>query len=172
MTVLLRPVQPDDLAHTRRWHSDSRLWQLTAGRRLPITLADEANWYSSLSGRNDQAIFVIDRQDEPVGLVGLYDIDWVAGAARTGLMVDPLCHGQGIGTKAYSLLIDYAEHGLGLQRLWAMIATENDSSLRLHDRLTYEREGVLRRHWLVNGVLSDVIVVGRLSSGIGRSSDT
>jgi len=171
--LCLRSVCQDDLVQTLKWHSDQELSRLTGGRRLPITEVDELAWYSGLSHCRDQAILIVDQGGEAVGLVGLYDIDWVARTARSGLMVDPQHQDAGVGTQAYSMLIDYAENSLGLRRLWAMIVVGNEASLRLHDRLGFEREGVLRQHWFVDGALADVNVVGRCTpaAGVVRQQD-
>jgi len=48
-------------------------------------------------------------------------------------------HGQGIAYEACRAVLDWAEANLQPTRIWAIIAPENESSLKLADKLGFER---------------------------------
>ena len=56
----------------------------------------------------------------------------------------PRARGRGVATRAVSLLADWAEDELDLRRLELHVLAGNEASLRLAERLSFEREGVLR----------------------------
>ncbi len=80
-----------------------------------------------------------------IGSVDLHQIDWLNGNARIGYWLDKEHMGHGIMTRAVHLLAEYAFEALDLQRIEIHVATQNDRSRRIPERLGFTLEGVMRQ---------------------------
>lgn len=70
--------------------------------------------------------------------------------------------GQGYMEEALTTLISYAFGDLGLIRLEADIDSRNQASIKLLEKLHFQREGLLRQRWIVAGEISDSALYGLL----------
>lgn len=79
-----------------------------------------------------------------VGAIDLHQIDWLNASARIGYWLDKAHTGRGIMTKAVHALTEYAFEALGLHRIEIHVATHNERSRHIPERLGFKLEGVLR----------------------------
>lgn len=93
--------------------------------------------------------------DEALGVIGLRHVDPVLGTAQVGTWLRRASWGTGVNREAKTLLLDFAFTTLGLHRIEARIATENERSRRAFEQLGAEREGTLRESFRKNGVVLD-----------------
>ena len=70
--------------------------------------------------------------------------------------------GKGYMHEALVALVDLAFGKLDLNRLEADIDPRNKASARSLERLGFEKEGVLRERWKINGEASDSLILGLL----------
>ena len=70
---------------------------------------------------------------------------------------------QGYMGEGLTVLIDYAFASLKLHRLEADVDPANSSSLRILERMGFQREGLLRERWNVGGVIADSVMLGLLA---------
>ncbi len=79
-----------------------------------------------------------------IGCIDLHQIDWSNGNARVGYWLDKEHTGHGFMTRAVYLLTEYAFEALDLHRIEIHVATENERSRRIPERLGFTPEGTLR----------------------------
>jgi putative acetyltransferase len=77
-------------------------------------------------------------------------------------MVHDEHQGRGIGRALMAALLDLADLHVGLARVELEVATENTAAVRLYESLGFEREGVKRAAFMIDGRLSDLLVMGRI----------
>ena len=65
--------------------------------------------------------------------------------------------GKGYMTEATTLILNHAFHDLKLARVFAEYDIRNDASGKLLTRIGMQRDGVLRKNQMVNGVLTDSV---------------
>ena len=70
--------------------------------------------------------------------------------------------GQGLASDALAVLFGFCFGRLGLHRLEADVDPENARSLRLLEKLGFQREGRLRERWQTQGDARDGIFLGLL----------
>jgi RimJ/RimL family protein N-acetyltransferase len=98
-----------------------------------------------------------------VGYVQLAEIDQVQQRAKIGLLIgEKELWGRGIGSTALRLMLDYAFTGEGLERVSAEVYAFNERSLRLMERVGFQREGILRQHERHMGARQDMHIFGML----------
>lgn len=105
-------------------------------------------------------------RDDPPRLIGeclLFAVDRQAGRAELGFALAPGAWGHGYLQEAAGALLAYGFDGLHLRRIEAEINVGNAAAARALERLGFQREGVLRERWAVNGSISDAAVYGLLA---------
>lgn len=98
------------------------------------------------------------------GTCTLAHISWPNERAEVGFALGSKHWRTGIMRRALPLLVDFAFVSLGLHRLEADVDPRNDSSLRLLQRLGFEREGYLQQRHLVAGERQDSVLLGLLAT--------
>lgn len=70
----------------------------------------------------------------------------------------------GLMTEALSTIIDYGFEHMKLHRIEALVGTRNVPSLKLMDKFSFTKEGVLREHYFINDKFEDSAIFSRLHS--------
>ncbi|WP_225335893.1 GNAT family N-acetyltransferase [Halomicrobium urmianum] len=71
--------------------------------------------------------------------------------------------GQGYATEAVDLLCEWAFLDRQLEKLLARVFDGNDASMRVLEKVGFQREGRLRRHYKVEGERVDAVLFGLLA---------
>lgn len=107
---------------------------------------------------------VVRDDDTLVGVTNLHSIHAQCCRAELGYVLDRRRWGRGYNHEALTRIIDWAFAELGLHRLEAELDPRNEASARAVERLGFVREGLLRERWIVDGEISDSLMVGLLRS--------
>jgi len=165
--VVLRALRPTDARALLAVFGDHRVTRMMAIR----TLEDESGAVSLIheiqslarAGTLLQWGVVLPATDEPIGTVTLASIDRNNRRAELGVGLAHAYWGQGLATKAARTLLGHAFRTMLLHRLEADVDATNGAALRLLENLGFEREGVLRERWLVEGEWRDSVWLGLLA---------
>lgn len=111
----------------------------------------------------------IERDGQLVANVSLKTINKQMLTAEIGYGVGEEFHGQGIGTQAVRLLIKKVFEETELRKLIAFVHEENRPSCKILENLGFTKEGLLREHFLINGVPVNEAVFGLLRREWGPS---
>lgn len=151
--------QSDDAFLVRLWNAESVRYP--SGLRGPFSADDVAD----VVGGEDDCRFLACRDEEPVGDILLQDVDWTTRQCELGYAIDPDESGQGYATEAADLALKHAFDGMGIHRVHAKVVEGNDASMRVLEKLGFEREGVLREaHYNQYGDYEDWHLFGLLES--------
>ena len=107
---------------------------------------------------------VAERDGQVIGFarVGAYSDRCVyEGVGEHAVYVDRAARGGGVGTELLEALGRAAERA-GYYKLTSRVFTDNEPSLRAHERAGFERIGVQRRHGQLDGVWKDCVLLERL----------
>jgi len=85
---------------------------------------------------------------------------------EVGCCLVPAARGRGIATEALRLLTDWAFAKLELGRVQVFVAPENLPALRLAKSAGFEREGVLRSYWEMDGDRVDAVILSRVPGAV------
>ena len=137
-----RRLNDEPLTQNRQRGSVSRTeeqWRMGAG--APFVIADVGD-------------------DLPLGLLNLQLVnDEVAGLA---VSVFPGARGRGIAARALRLAATWGLRELGLQRVFAEAAADNEASIRAIEKAGFQREGTLRAHCKTHGQRHDCVMFALL----------
>jgi RimJ/RimL family protein N-acetyltransferase len=130
----------------------------------PYTRADAEAWVALQADQDPVVRFAVCDAKGPIGGIGLITREGdLRHSAELGYWLGKPFWGQGIMTAAVRVLIAYAFETLGLLRIDARVRTSNIASVRVLEKLGYQREGLLRRDALKAGVPVDHLLYAILS---------
>jgi RimJ/RimL family protein N-acetyltransferase len=129
--------------------------------RESLARADE-QWRS---GSGAPFVIADAADDRPLGLLNLqFEADEeVAGMA---VSVFPDARGHGVASKALRLGATWGLHELGLRRVFAEAAADNEASIRAIEKAGFQREGVLRAHCKTHGRSHDCVMFSLLPEDV------
>ena len=80
--------------------------------------------------------------------------------------------GRGIAITALRILLDYAFTVRNLERIYAEVYGFNQRSMRLMERVGFQKEGILRQHEIHNGARQDMHFFGMLKAEFYQKHET
>lgn len=100
-----------------------------------------------------------------IGNIYLTGIDYVNRKASSHILIGNHDYWNGgYGTEAMRLLLDYAFNQRNLNRIEARVLEDNIGSRKMHEKLGYIQEGVLRQSVFKDGVYKNQICYALLKS--------
>jgi diamine N-acetyltransferase len=168
--VALGPLRMDLVATYQRWENDLEVANAN-GRVIPFTLEAERERIAGRNGKPEFCDFTVyDRADQaPIGWSSLFHIDHRNGTAQFGIDLGER-RGQGLGTEATRLTLDWGFSVLGLHNIMLAVAAWNERAIRVYTRVGFREVGrrrgaghtMGRRH---DGVFMDLLATEFLQAG-------
>lgn len=170
--VTLRTVESEDVAFLQRGCTNPEIRYPLASR---VRTRDEIEAALAESG-DDRLLVCLDdgagpgapEADEtrPIGVVTVEDVDWKRPELSYWLV--PEVHGEGYGSEAVALAVDYVFRTYGAPAVSARAFAFNDASRGLLESLGFAEEGRLRKFMFVDGAHVDCVLYGLLREEWGE----
>lgn len=167
--VRLRPVQKSDLDMLNLWKNDEDTYMYLGGGFNPISIDQQVTWLDSLidmTGKNRR--FIIENfNEESVGMVGLYEINWVHRTCEIGIYIgNRNARGKGYATEACQLLEKYAFEYLNLRKIKLLVVSDNTVALNMWIKLGYCEVGELKKERYIKGKYCGVKLMEKFKDSI------
>lgn len=145
--LVLRHVRPSDIAYFEEAHSDEEVM-----RHLGGPLAREDAWRRALTGAGFWGVlgiglWAVERRadQQTIGHIGFFDFQRdmspsIAGEPEMGWIFSRAAQGQGFGSEAGHAALEWFDAAIGPRSIPAIIDLENAASMRLAERLGFERQ--------------------------------
>ncbi len=164
--IALGPLRRDLLPRYQRWIND-----LTAARNLavipgPVSAEAEAAWFDRVSTSGDVLFTIYERATwRPIGNAGLHAINYRNRTAEFGILIGEAdARGQGLGTEATRLMLDYAFTALGLHNVMLSVYAYNRAAHRAYQKAGFREFGRRREAVWMGGRLWDIIYMECLAT--------
>lgn len=143
----MRHVEPRDVEYFAAAHADEEVSRHVGG---PIGREDA--WRRAMTGAGfwgvlGIGVWAIERQSDgrTIGHVGFFDFQRdmkppIAGEPEMGWIFSRDAHGQGFATEAGQAALEWFDRTFEPTSIPAIIAPENEPSIRLAERLGFERQ--------------------------------
>jgi [ribosomal protein S5]-alanine N-acetyltransferase len=175
--LLLRPLEPADAADLLAVHADAAVMRYS--NQPPWTSIDQATALVGQSeagrtaGRHLCLGLVLREEPGPgdetparagtvIGTCTLYGLVRSSRRAEIGFVLGAAWWSRGYMGEALRAVLAQAFEAMDLNRVEADTDPRNAASVRLLERLGFQREGLLRERWLVDGAPSDSAIYGLL----------
>ena len=164
--VGLGPLRREHLPLYVRWLNDLNTSRYLGIPPRPMTLEQEEAWHERASVDDSRYPFAIYElaSGRPIGNCGLHSVDWPNRRTTIGILIgEAEARGQGYGTEAMQLLVDYAFTALGLHSLMLWVFEFNAPARRCYEKVGFRESGRRRAsHWH-NGRFWDEIMMDILA---------
>jgi len=164
--VRLAALTADDLPEIARWHSDAGFARMFDTRPSAPRMAGTLDsWLEDYSRSTNGFLFAIRPLggDELLGYTELEGIQWPHEHAWLSIAIgDPARQGQGYGTEAIGLALQFAFQELNLHRVQLTVFSYNQRAIALYEKLGFRREGTYREHIQRDGARYDMYLYGML----------
>ena len=163
--VTLRTIEEKDIPFTQRASANPEIryplgsplrnreevenWDTESTDRFLVSLDDDAG-----PGQPDEG------ETKPIGVVAVEDADWKR--PELGYWLVPEVHGEGYGTEAVALVVEYVSRSYETPAIGAGAFDFNDASQGLLESLGFSEEGRRRKYMFVDGAHRDMIQYGLL----------
>ena len=165
----LRPLETQDVYPLLKWFNDQRVLEDLGAEHIffCVSLEEEqaivermlrdvhAHWF----------IVVKSKELEPIGVIGLVDMDERNASAEMRLVIGEVKEwGKGLGEEAVRLILDFAFNSRNMHRIWLRVAEYNRRAIRLYKRSGFVEEGRSRHDHYHKGKWQDALRMSILSS--------
>jgi len=133
----------------------------------PLSVGLEQSFLEALGKDEHQVVLGIARHESPelIGSVGLHGLDFRGRRAELGLVIgERSLWGQGYGTEATRMMLDYGFGTLNLNRVWLQVFGHHPAAARVYEKAGFRREGVQREQHFTEGHYVDGVLMGILRS--------
>lgn len=164
--VGLRPMRSDDLDFLAELANTTAVRTHVVGWDWPVAPDAQREWFpTALRDPRNRRLTVTDAAtDRPVGLTGLWDVDWHNRSALTAVKLMPGVAPKGAGSDSIKLVMAWSFHEVGLRRLHSTILDFNAASLGAYVRKCGWRiEGRDREAVFRHGAWHDLVRVAVLA---------
>jgi len=153
----VRTWRKSDAEPITRHANDREVWLNLRDRfPHPYAVADAAAYIRSVAAHTPTTSFVIVVAGEPAGGIGLrLGEDIERCGAEIGYWIGRAYWGRGIMTAAVRAVTAYAFTTLDLLRVFALPFSDNTASVRVLEKASYVREGLLRSSAIKAGQVRD-----------------
>ncbi len=171
-TISLRALRKSDSENLYKWITD-RSTVIFNARYKPISYMEHEEWLANIVKSKDIHIFgIIKTEDEAlIGSCQLNNIDSVSGSAELQIRIGSEAdRGNGYGSQACSLLLDYGFKDLNLNMIQLYVFNTNERAIKTYEKLGFKKEGLLRQAAFIDGKHVDIIVMSILRKEFDASN--
>jgi [ribosomal protein S5]-alanine N-acetyltransferase len=162
--ITIGPFVPEDFAPVFCWINDVAAARLDLAYR-PVDMMTHQQWWQSLGKDLTKVVFAIRKTSEPtiIGYVQITGINSVHRSAEIGIRIgEEKNRGQGCGTEALRLALEFCWNHLNLNRVQLIVFKHNERAVCAYRAVGFRKEGLLRKAAFIGGDWVDVILMAAL----------
>lgn len=171
--LVLRPIKMDDTNKIVKWRNNQNVKKNFIFRD-EITKEIHQNWMHTKVQSGVVVQFIIERkideiQRRPIGTVYYRNIDKKNNSAEYGIFIgEDEFRGQGYGTEATKMFIQYGFEKLKFNRIFLRLLADNYVAMKIYLNVGFKKEGIARKMVLIDNVYTDIIFMSMLIEEFNR----
>jgi ribosomal-protein-alanine N-acetyltransferase len=164
--LYFRPLEREDASRVAGFLNDPSVRNNLLAHR-PLSVQHELERLEQLGKDEQQVVLGISRHGETelIGSTGLHHLSFRSRTAELGLLIgEHAFWGQGYGTEATRMMLDYGFGTLNLNKVWLQVYAHNRSGIRVYEKAGFKQEGIQREQHFTEGRYVDTVLMGILRS--------
>ncbi|MFJ7306844.1 GNAT family N-acetyltransferase [Peribacillus frigoritolerans] len=160
--IYLRPILKKDIIFLNEWKNDEETYQYLGGGFMPTSIDQQEKWMDSMIDTlgNNKRFIICDNQNDPIGMIGLYDINWIHRTCEIGIYIgSKSSKGKGYGKEACELLEQFANENLNLRKIKLNVVSDNGAATHMWQSLGYEKIGEYKDERFIKGEYKCLILM-------------
>ena len=165
---ILRPIVKQDLEILNNWRNDIEIFRYLGGGFNPISMDQQYDWMSNFIDNtgNNRRYMIINEEQKPIGMIGLYNIQWSNRNAELGIYIgDKSSHGKGFGQRALAEIESFGFNYLNLLKIKVKTVESNRKAIAFFENQGYEQVGKLYNERFIDGNYHHVILFEKFRNG-------
>jgi diamine N-acetyltransferase len=164
--VSLGPIRRELIPLYARWINDFGTTRMLSIRERPMTLEQETAWFDKSASGGDYVFTIYERSSgRPIGNCDLFAVDFRDRRGEVGMMIGEAdARGQGYGTEAMKLLLDFAFTALGLNSVMLEYYEFNHAARRCYEKAGFRECGRRRQSVRTGGRYWDKVFMDVLAA--------
>ena len=160
--IRLRDLKGTDKEKIRKWRNSSQVSKYMYTDHH-ITSDEHEQWFNRILKDQTSRYWIIDCNDEDVGLVNIYNLDLKNKRCDWAFYIaEPSARGKGVGSYIEYSVMKYVFEDLGLNKLCCEVLDFNEGIVNMHKRFGFSQEGYYREHIIKGKEKFDVIALAML----------
>lgn len=162
--VRMRSWRKDDLNALLRHANNPRIAaNLRDQFPHPYTRRDALDYLNFVRVSNPETAFAIEYGGEAIGGIGFkLGLDIARLSAEMGYWLSESYWNRGLTTRAVAAASDWAFGHYNLVRIFATAFCHNAASIRVLEKAGFQREGIMRRSAVKDGVILDQVLFAKV----------
>ena len=166
MNIKIRPLTKDDATAIAKLANNKNIWNNIRNAMPHPYHKEDADFFIGLKENEDpQLTFGILADDHICGVIGLeIQKDIYRKSAELGYWIGEPFWGKGIATEAVRLIVKHGFEKIGIERIYAAAFDYNVGSMRVLEKNSFVKEGILRKAVYKNDAFYDEHRFSKLKS--------
>lgn len=164
----LRPLNYSDVKCLNQWNQDEQICKYLGSGFIPVSIDLQKKWMENMidtSAFSNSKRYMIEVNKVAVGLVGLYNINWIHRVAEIGLYIgNQEVRRMGVATDAANLILNYAKRYLNLRKIKLFVVADNIAAFNLWRKIGFQQCGELREERFIDGKYINLIIMEMMLS--------
>ena len=142
--VYLRPIIKKDITFLNKWKNDEETYMYLGGGYMPTSIDLQEKWLDEMidTTGNNKRFLICDNKDTPIGMVGLYNINFIHRTCEIGIYIgNKDAKGKGYGSEACRLIEKFAKEYLNLRKIKLSVVSDNKVAIHMWKSLGYQKVG-------------------------------
>lgn len=160
--IYLRPIIREDINILNKWKNDEETFKYLGGGFLPTSIDHQIKWIDTMidTTGNDKRFIICDYNDIPIGMVGLYNINWIHRTCEIGIFIgENIARGKGYGKESCLLIEKFAHEYLNLRKIKLEVVSENKTAIQMWESLGYKKIGERIKERFIKGEYKDLTLM-------------
>jgi len=165
--IFLRALEPSDVELLYQWENDPEIWKisqtLTPYSKYTLKQFIESAQEDIFSTKQVRFMINLLHSKQTVGILDIFDIDFINSRAGMGILIDKNFRNQEIGAEAVSLALTYLFDTLHLHQIYCNVLNNNSISLKLFEKCGFSVVGI-KKDWVkMQSGFQDVVLLQRIN---------
>ncbi len=163
-SIALRAWDISDIHKIQNLKNDIEMQTHLMGMPTPNSAHKTHLWLKNKDKSDHLVFFVIadKKKNLPIGYIQLSSIDKMTLSGYLGICLSEDFWGTGAAKESLSLLTQYSMEVLNLRKISLLVKHDNARAIQFYKKMSYTIVGVLKKHQLIQGIWTDVIMMERL----------
>lgn len=158
--IAIRLIDSSDIEKIRSWRNSDLVNSVSYNRDY-ITAEMQQNWYNRSKDDTSQLHWIITYNNMSIGYAAIKNIDLKNKRCEFASLYvgENEYFMSGLGAIAEYQVIDYVFSKLDINKVFCEVLEFNKSVLQLHKKFGFVSEGILEKHYCLDGKFENVVLL-------------
>lgn len=162
--VRLRTLLPEDAHLVMEWANDPEVVRNFSFFRGDVSIQRITDYIRAKYESPTDLLLAVFANTDYLGNIGLHEIDCTNDTARLGIILGNRNYwGKGYATETIRLLLGYAFTQGHIHKVYLNVFTTNTRGIKIYEKVGFQREGLLKAEYKLDGTYRDLIRYGLLA---------